>query len=99
MVVTLRSSTREARAADASAHAPLVDYSSSDEGDGDRGDPTWVPSGPEGFDVSSKSPPGSPMEADETNAPGENVGFNLGAGSFTPKKSRRPRSNLSLIHI
>ena len=98
MVVTLRSSTREARAADASAHAPLVDYSSSDEGDGDRGDPTWVPSGPEGFDVSSKSPPGSPMEADETNAPGENVGFNLGAGSFTPKKSRRPRSNARSGH-
>ena len=98
MGVTLRSSTREARAADASAHAPLVDYSSSDEGDGDRGDPTWVPSGPEGFDVSSKSPPGSPMEADETNAPGENVGFNLGAGSFTPKKSRRPRSNARSGH-
>lgn len=98
MVVTLRSSTREARAADASAHAPLVDYSSSDEGDGDRGDPTWVPSGPEGFDVSSKSPPGSPMEADETNAPGENVEFNLGAGSFTPKKSRLPRSNARSGH-
>lgn len=98
MGVTLRSSTREARAADASAHAPLVDYSSSDEGDGDRGDPTWVPSGPEGFDVSSKSPPGSPMEADETNAPGENVGFNLGAGSFTPKKARRPRSNARSGH-
>lgn len=101
MVVTLRSSAREPRAEAARAHGPsagLFDYSSSDEGDGDRGDQTWVPSGPEGFDMSAKSPPGSPMEADETAAPGKNVEFNLGAGSFTPKTSRRSRSNARSGH-
>ena len=36
--------------------AAHFDYSSSDEGDSDRGDRTWVPSGPaEGFDMSTKT--------------------------------------------
>ena len=103
MVVSRRSSTRVAGAEAASASNPLADledlYPSADEGDGDRDDRTSVPSGPEGFDMSFPSPPGSPMEAYPTTAPGENVEFNLGAGSFTPKSSRsRSRSSARSGH-
>jgi len=97
MVVSRRSSTRVAGAEATSASNPLADledlYPSADEGDGDRGDQTSVPSGPEGFDMSFPSPPGSPMEADPTT-----VEFNLGAGSFTPKSSRRSRSSARSGH-